>query len=81
MSFVPCSLITQEVGLVTMRVMSRPGRITLPGHVMTIVRNVIGADGVTGIGRVRLLSDDRAGMEVRGLYQPECCQQVLNPIE
>ena len=51
--------------------MSRPGRITLPGHVMTIVRNVIGADGVTGIGRVRLLSDDRAGMEVRGLYLPE----------
>ena len=59
-----CSLITQEVGLVTMRVMSRPGRITLPGHVMTIVRNVIGADGVTGLGRVRLLQDDRAGMEV-----------------
>ncbi len=47
-----------------MRVMSRPGRITLPGHVMTIVRNVIGADGVTGLGRVRLLQDDRAGMEV-----------------
>lgn len=48
----------------TMRVMSRPGRITLPGHVMTIVRNVVGADATNGIGRVRLLSDDRAGMEV-----------------
>lgn len=51
----------------TMRVMSRPGRITLPGHVMTIVRNVVGADATNGIGRVRLLSDDRAGLEVSTL--------------
>lgn len=67
---VPCSLITQEVGLVTLRVMSRPGRITLPGHVMTIVRNVVGPDATTGIGRVRLLADDRAGKEVRRSSPP-----------
>ena len=59
------SLITQEVGLVTLRVMSRPGRITQPGHVMTIVRNVVGADAVGAIGRVRMLADRKAATEVR----------------
>lgn len=34
---------------------------------MTIVRNVVGADATNGIGRVRLLSDDRAGLEVSTL--------------
>ena len=60
----------------TMRVMSRPGRITLPGHVMTIVRNVVGADATNGIGRVRLLSDDRAGLEVSTL-RCHCCFLTL----
>ena len=58
------SLITQEVGLVTLRVMSRAGRITQPGHVMTIVRNVAGAEAVSAVGRVRMLSDRKADMEV-----------------
>ncbi|EIE18444.1 DEAD-domain-containing protein [Coccomyxa subellipsoidea C-169] len=78
----PRSLITQEVGLVTMRVMSRPGRITLPGHVMTIVRNVIGADGVTGLGRVRLLQDDRAGMEGAAFDVPqEIADKMMENVE
>ena len=41
----------------TMRVMSRPGRITQPGHVMTIVRNVVSPEAVSAIGRVRMLED------------------------
>ncbi len=40
-----------------MRVMSRPGRITQPGHVMTIVRNVVSPEAVSAIGRVRMLED------------------------
>lgn len=48
-----------------MRVMSRLGRITQPGHVMTIVRNVVGEEAVAAIGRVRMLSDPKAGTEVR----------------
>ena len=59
------SLITQEVGLVTLRVMSRPGRITQPGHVMTIVRNVAGPDATSTVGRVRMLVDRKGDMEVR----------------
>lgn len=59
-----CSLITQEVGAVTMRVMSRPGRITQPGHVMTIVRNVVSAEAVNAIGRVRMLDDRKAQQQV-----------------
>ena len=45
------------MGLVTLRVMSRPGRITQPGHVMTIVRNVAGAEATSTVGRVRMLVD------------------------
>ena len=59
-----CSLITQEVGAVTMRVMSRPGRITQPGHIMTIVRNVVSAEAVNAIGRVRMLDNRKAQMQV-----------------
>ncbi len=52
------------MGLVTLRVMSRSGRITQPGHVMTIVRNVAGAEAVSAVGRVRMFSDRKADMEV-----------------
>lgn len=48
----------------TMRVMSRPGRITQPGHVMTIVRNVVSAEAVNAIGRVRMLDDRKAKLQV-----------------
>ena len=40
-----------------MRVMSRAGRITQPGHIMTIVRNVVSPEAVSAIGRVRMLED------------------------
>ena len=48
----------------TMRVMSRPGRITQPGHIMTIVRNVVSAEAVNAIGRVRMLDDRKAQQQV-----------------
>lgn len=41
--------------MLTLRVMSRPGRVTKPGQIYTIVRNVLGEPAVKGIGRVRLL--------------------------
>lgn len=54
--------------MVTLRVMSRPGRITQPGHVMTIVRNVVGADSVGAVGRVRMLTDPKQSLEVRAAW-------------
>jgi len=47
-----------------MRVMSRSGRITQPGHIMTIVRNVVSAEAVGAIGRVRMLDDRKQKMQV-----------------
>ena len=47
----------QETGLVTLRVMSRPGRITQAGHIMTIVRNLLGEEASRGVGRIRMLKD------------------------
>ena len=40
------------------------GRITQPGHVMTIVRNVVRPEAVNGIGRVRMLDDRKAQQQV-----------------
>jgi ATP-dependent RNA helicase DDX21 len=54
----PRSLLTQEEGWVTLRVMSRPGRITMIGHIMAIVRNLIGDEATKNIGKVRMLSQD-----------------------
>jgi hypothetical protein len=65
--------------MVTLRVMSRPGRITQPGHVMTIVRNVIGEEAVSHIGRVRLVSDPREGKEVRPHIPPHA-QAGISPL-
>ena len=57
-----------------MRVMSRPGRITMPGHIMTIVRNVVSAEAVNGIGRVRMLDDRKAQKQVGiSLPAPPSC--------
>ena len=49
----------------TLRVLSRPGRITQAGHVMTIVRNVAGTGAADEVGRIRLLQDKKTGQEVR----------------
>ena len=55
------SLLSQEVGSATCRVMSRAGRIAAPGHVVTIVRNLLGREAADGVGRIRMLSDAAAG--------------------
>ncbi|KAK9839323.1 hypothetical protein WJX81_008091 [Elliptochloris bilobata] len=57
------SLLSQELGAVTVRVLSRPGRITQAGHVMTIVRNVAGAGAADEVGRIRLMQDKKTGQE------------------
>lgn len=49
------SLLTQQDGYVTLRVTSRPGRIRTTGHVMTIVRNVLGTEACNEVGRIRML--------------------------
>ena len=51
------NLLVQEAGLATLKVMSKPGRITLPGHVAQIVRNLSGQDASNLVGRIRMLSD------------------------
>ncbi len=58
------SLLSQELGAVTLRVLSRPGRISQAGHVMTIVRNVAGPAAADEVGRIRLLQDKKTGQEV-----------------
>ena len=51
------NLLLQEAGLATLKVVSKPGRITLPGHVAQIVRNLSGQDASNLVGRIRMLSD------------------------
>jgi len=48
----------QESGVVTLKVMSRAGRITMAGHIMTIVRNILGEDAAGGVGRIRMLQEN-----------------------
>ena len=48
----------QEPGVVTLKVMSRPGRITMAGHIMTIVRNILGEEAAGGVGKIRMLSEN-----------------------
>ena len=50
--------VVQEPGVVTLKVMSRPGRITMAGHIMTIVRNILGEDAASGVGKIRMLSEN-----------------------
>ena len=55
------SLLSLEVGRATLRVLSRPGRVTTPGHVITIVRNLLGADAAGDVGRIRMLVEEESG--------------------
>lgn len=50
-----CSLLSQQDGYVTLRVLSKVGRLTKQGHVSTIVRNVLGEKMLNKIGRIRML--------------------------
>ena len=65
------SLLSLEVGQTTLRVLSRPGRVTQPGHVMTIVRNLLGAEAANGVGRVRMLADAESGREGAAFDLPD----------
>lgn len=68
----PRSLITQEEGLVTLRLAAERGNIDTVGQVLGIVRKLLpeGAlDGVT-IGRVRLMTDD-AGRDAAAFDLPQ----------
>ena len=56
-------VVLQEAGQVTLKVMSRPGRITMAGHIMTIVRNILGEDVANGVGKIRMLEE--SGEQVR----------------
>lgn len=42
----------------TLKVMSRPGRITMAGHIMTIVRNILGEEVANGVGKIRMLREN-----------------------
>ena len=54
----------------TLRVMSRPGRISMAGHIMTIVRNLLGEEASRGVGRIRMLKEN--GEEV-----PPSCRLLM----
>ena len=42
----------------TLKVMSRPGRITMAGHIMTIVRNILGEEIANNVGKIRMLREN-----------------------
>lgn len=54
----PSLIWLQEAGVVTLRVMSKPGRITMAGHIMTIVRNILGEEASAGVGKIRMLREN-----------------------
>ena len=51
------SLLSGEEGRTTVRVQTRPGRITMAGHVLTIVRNVVSDEASNRVRRVTLLAE------------------------
>ena len=65
------SLLSLEVGQTTLRVLSRPGRVTQPGHIMTIVRNLLGSSAANVVGRVRMLTDAESGREGAAFDLPD----------
>ena len=48
----------QEEGKVTVRLMSAAGRITMPGHIVGIVRNTLGLEAAGIVGRILMLRED-----------------------
>lgn len=59
----------------TLKVMSRPGRITMAGHIMTIVRNILGEEVAKGVGKIRMLKEN--GEEVRCALGCQACRPLL----
>ena len=59
-----CSLLGQQLGMTTLRVTSRAGRLTQSAHVFVIVRNLVDAAAADSVGRVRLLPPDAEGNQV-----------------
>eukprot|EP00887_Chlorella_sp_A99_P007182 scaffold2.g7182.t1 len=60
------SLLTLEEGLVTMQMLSEPGRITRPAHISAILGRLFGPDNhevLAKVGKIRILSDASTGME------------------
>lgn len=64
LSCLRCSLLTQQPGYTTVRVVSRPGRITQTAHVFVIVRNLLDSTAADKVGRVRLLPTDDQDQQV-----------------
>lgn len=63
------SLLTQENGFITLQIMSRAGRITMAGHIMTIVKNLLGDEGANQVGRIRMIKE--GGMEGAAFDLPQ----------
>ena len=61
--------------MTTLRVSSKPGRLTRAEHVFVIVRNLVNAQAADAVGRVRMLPKDAEGLVVRLLAcgQAVCC--------
>ena len=63
----------QESGQVTLKVMSRPGRITMAGHIMTIVRNILGEEVAGGVGKIRMLEEKGEQVCMLQAFTAACC--------
>ena len=60
------SLLTLEEGLVTLQMMSEPGRITRPAHISAVVGRVLGAehrDWAAKVGKIRMLQEEGGQLE------------------
>ena len=55
----------------TLRVLSRPGRISNTGHIFTIVRNVCGEQALSELGKIQMVTDTDSDQMV-GLRTLSC---------
>ena len=62
----------QETGFITLQIMSRPGRITMAGHIMTIVRNLLGDEAANQVGRIRLLQENNLEVSIQYGFRQTC---------
>ena len=74
-----CSLLGQQLGMTTLRVTSRAGRLTQAAHVFVIVRNLVDAAAADSVGRVRLLPPDAEGNQVTLCHLDDIVCSMCHP--
>lgn len=59
----------------TLKLMSRAGRITTPGHIMAVVQKLLGKEALHDIGRIRLMDEG----EQQGAFFFHLRDSILRP--